>query len=120
MPSNPSVPTQTHEGDRARATRDGFEGTRSDRPWPVRHSRGLVFKSQMASKHWAQKWFGWARRASAKVPPGLRHVAAFVLLETGQEVVERPIRSDVARPPIVPVFAPSASPALSRQAALLR
>ena len=48
----------------------------------------------MASKHWAQKWFGWARRASAKCRLACVDVAALVLLETGQEVVERSVRLD--------------------------
>ena len=48
----------------------------------------------MASRHWAQKWFGWACKASAKCRLACVDVAAFVLLEAGQEVVECPIRLD--------------------------
>ena len=43
----------------------GLQARRQIGPGPF-GVRSLVFKSQMASRHWAQKWFGWACRASAK------------------------------------------------------
>ena len=49
----------------------------------------------MASKHWAQKWLGWAPRARSKSSPGLCEMAAVVLLEAAQEMIERTSRLDV-------------------------
>ena len=48
----------------------------------------------MASKHWAQKWFGWALRASSKCDLACVKHASFIPFQTTQKMIESPIRLD--------------------------